>query len=271
MDLTEDATEAGKAIIAGDRTKEAIHRFLFNLINGDKLRLQVKEKDPVWVFIGLQSLKWNEGFEDAHNLTPKLARLKYAMRSCIFREALIRQKDLGAHDVTDSERLFANVARPLAEAYLNPVIPSSYSNLVQLSKYASSIAYNKPPNPHIGWNEDFTVLQFDDRLLRLSQMRSGFKANLLDIEKMTKELLLDMDLPVIVPSSAVDPMADANFDTYLNSIKGIQPTRSEVIDRFLDNPKSTLMMIVNDEVTMNKVEAVKWLAEANKVCTLTYW
>jgi len=264
MKFSDEAKEAGLAIINGDQSKEALHNFLFQLISGDELRLQRRDQDPVWVFIGLQSLRSEKHFSDELDLTPKLARMKYAIRSCLFREALKVQASWNSREDRENDMLFKEAMVPLAIKFLGQGTASSFLNIVQLSKYASSLAYAKPPRAHIAWNDNFTQLQFDDKLLKLSDMRSGFKHAIEDVETLMGKLLCGFDLPVVLPEGLVDNLAEDRFAYSIGDMDGVSPRREDLINAFLMNMSSSLAMVVGDKMELNAGKAAKWMLDANE-------
>lgn len=259
LPLTDGLKEKGKALIAlkSDPSPplKDLHFFLYYLFSMDRKKLEASKWNcPVYSFFAAFSLKESEGFRTATDLTPYLAKMKYAMKTVFFAHAKLR---IGMYKDD-----FRESAKTTCGLYLCQEVTSSYSLLCGLDAYASAIAFTTSGATNLSWDEDFTQLQVNGVRLKMSNFRDGVRKAIEDTKAMLDGLQCGHIIEYKIPEDFVDDMANRSFDySYVDNAKTVAP--DALLQAILNDPGRGFVRIANDgEAIMNHALMYNWLEAA---------
>lgn len=235
---------------------ESLHSFLFSLltVKSDTLEMS-KWNSPIESFIAAFCMRTYQCFKHPKDLTPYLARLKYAFK-CVFFKQTVDQVELGA------EKSFSKVAEKLCANYMCLTKLNCFSMLSELDTYTSAAAYGTPSHASISWNEDMTAVTYHDQTLELPQLRIGLQKACDRMEELMEEMYLGHGMKVEIPGDLVDDMSNDHFGySYISQIKSIPD--NYLLKKIMEDP-ATHMSYVDEagQTRLNKMTAYEWMVKA---------
>ncbi|KAI3998160.1 hypothetical protein K525DRAFT_275531, partial [Schizophyllum commune Loenen D] len=187
--------------------------------------------DPTMAYVGVQAVRKNGEFMDAHGLTGVCARLFYCIRVCVLWE--VHNRTGGAVDpgaVTAAAQVHA--AAPLLQ-FVQEDNLSTFAALKSASHYANAIVYTTPGRPVITWvdTETYTTLICHGQRISLDNLRSIVehlqKEVITKFEDLTAGLNTDIDYSQILD----DPQqARAGY----SALDATRPLDEEAFNKFFD-------------------------------------
>ena len=247
--------------MADPTSTDKLHAFLFSITSLPKDILgQNKWACPVQCFIAALAIQHNQTFMLATEITPYLARLKYAMRSIVYSQCL--------QDAPHHPEGFAGASEEHCKQLLNLQVSSSFSILSELDVYASSIAMSTPSAAQIAWSEDRRVVAYKEKKLSMAKLQSGIKLALGDAKSLLDQLCYGHSFPVNIPEDFQDDMTEMEFGySYLDRVKCF-PDHALFHALVQDRECPLITVDGSGKAGLNFPEAAKWFgkcAELNKL------
>lgn len=148
----------GKALLE-DLSISTLQSFLHSLVTVKQEQLEKsKWNSPLEAFAAAYCLRSYQCFRHAKDLTPYLAKLKYAVKCIFFKQAIDQVED-------GPEKRFSIVAEQICAENMNLTKLNCFSMLSELDTYTSVAAYGTPSHASISWNEDMTSVTYHDQTL----------------------------------------------------------------------------------------------------------
>lgn len=274
---------------------DVLHSFLFTVVTVDKKHLQAnKWNNPLEAFAAIYCMRPFSCFRSPVDVTPLLAKLKYAVKCIIFQQTLheeseqilameivMERKKKRAGIIQNGQRAearatqtvlpkddketetldFDTIAEGLCDKHMNLRKLCCYSMLAELDTYTSAAAYGCPGHANISWNEDLTAITYRDQTLNLHKFRKGLLKAFDNLERNIEMLHMGHHIEVVIPEDFVDDMSNRTFGySYTKRITTV--ASNALFEAIMDD--RTTKMAIEDSVTgkteLNTQTAHHWMS-----------
>lgn len=245
----------GKALLQ-DLNQSTLHSFLYSLVTvKQELLEESKWNSPLEAFAAAFCLRSYQCFRHAKDITPYLAKLKYAVKCIFFKQAMDQVED-------GPEKRFSIVAEQICAKHMNLTKLNCFSMLSELDNYTSVAAYGTPSHASISWNEDMTSVTYHDQTLDLSQLRIGLQNACTRMEELLEELYMGHGIQVDIPKDLVDDMSNDEFGySYVNKIISVPP--NHLLKAIVEDKQTQMAYVDKDDQTkINPAIAHGWMVKA---------
>lgn len=253
--------DAGRRLLGSDgQDIKLLHSFLLQLFTArSELLQQSKWNCPVNCFFAVFSLRLNKGFRSATDITPHLAKMKYAIKLVAFAEAVYHQHECGDN--------FLASAHLQGKRILDTQPVNTYSMLCALDSYASSAALTSSRMPNVTWDEKYTHVSSGDILLSMDMLRSGIQSALKDVGTALDKLQHGHHLDFLPDRTLPDDMSNVSYSYSFIDNAHTKNTHA-LLETLMNDPLCEFQVacaLPDGTAVLNEAAIHKWLLEASNV------